>query len=122
MEPLASGETAEAPPQPSQPPPDRQGPPARRYDPERGRERAPAPETATARFGTLALRVLPGDAELTIDGEKWQAAAGETRMAIKLPEGRHRIEIQKEGFAKYVEEVLIRRDQTLTLNVSLVKR
>lgn len=124
MEPLAAGETAEPPPQPSSPPPaaDRQGPPPRRYEPDRDRERAPAPEAAPARFGTLALRVLPGDAELVIDGEKWQAAAGEERTAIKLPEGRHRIEIQKDGFAKYVEEVLIRRDQTLTLNVSLVRK
>jgi PEGA domain-containing protein len=120
MEPLAPGETAEAPPQPSAAPVDRQGPPARRYEPERPAERAPEP--APARFGTLALRVLPGDAELLVDGEKWATPAGQDRTLIKLPEGRHRIEIQKDGYAKYVEEILIRRDQTLTLNVSLVRR
>ncbi|HYN06734.1 MAG TPA: PEGA domain-containing protein [Vicinamibacterales bacterium] len=120
MEPLASGETAEAPPQPSAAPTDRQGAPPRRYEPDRAPERAP--ETAPARFGTLSLRVLPGDADLLVDGEKWLTPAGQDRTAIKLPEGRHRIEIQKEGFARYVEEILIRRDQTLTLNVSLVRR
>ncbi len=122
METLAAGETAEAPPQPSTAPVDRQaGPPPRRYEPS---DRAPerAPETAPARFGTLALRVLPGDAELIVDGEKWTTPAGEDRTAIRLPEGRHRIEIQKDGYAKYVEEILIRRDQTLSLNVSLVRR
>ena len=66
--------------------------------------------------------MLPGDAELSIDGEKWPAPAGQDRTAIRLPEGRHRIEIQKDGYARYVEEVLVRRDQTLTLNVSLIRR
>jgi hypothetical protein len=120
LEPLTPGETAEAPPQPSAAAAERQGPPMRRYEPDRPAERAP--EAAPARFGTLSLRVLPGDADLLVDGEKWPTPAGQDRTSIKLPEGRHRIEIQKEGFAKYVEEILIRRDQTLTLNVSLVRR
>jgi hypothetical protein len=120
LEPLAAGETAEAPPQPSAIPAERPGVPPRRYEPDREPQGPPA--TAPARFGTLSLRVLPGDAELLVDGEKWPTPAGQNRTAIKLPEGRHRIEIQKEGFAKYTEEILIRRDQTLTLNVSLVRR
>jgi hypothetical protein len=40
-------------------------------------------------------------------------------MTIRLPEGRHRIEVRREGYARYVEDVLIRRNATLTLNVSL---
>jgi len=121
LEPLSPGETEAPRPQPPTPPADRQGTPtARRYEPEREHERRP--ETAPASFGTLALRVLPGDAELIVDGEKWAVPAGEERTTIRLPEGRHRIEIHKEGYAKYVEEVLIRRDHTLTLNVSLVRR
>ena len=91
----------------------------RRYEPESTPAREA--EAAPARFGTLSLRVLPGDAELIVDGERWPAAAGQELIAIRLPEGRHRIEIQKAGYARYVEEILIRRDQTLTLNVSLKK-
>mgnify|MGYP003544609462 CR=1 FL=1 len=75
-----------------------------------------------SRSFALSLRVLPGDAELMVDGERWPTPAGQDRTAIRLPEGRHGIELQKEGYARYVEEVLIRRDQTLTLNVSLVRR
>ena len=119
MEPLGPGETSEPPPQPSPPAADRQTSRPRRYEPEPSpaREAEPAP----ARFGTLSLRVLPGDAELIVDGDRFPAPAGQDLIAIRLPEGRHRIEIQKEGYARYVEEILIRRDQTLTLNVSLKK-
>jgi hypothetical protein len=71
------------------------------------------------RFGTLALRIQPGDAEILIDGERWETPAGGDRVAIQLAEGRHRVEVRKAGFTTYAEDVLIRRDSTLSLNVSL---
>jgi hypothetical protein len=117
LTPLAPGEAAEAPPEPSTPPPDRQGggSPPRRYEPSSER----APEIAPARFGTLSLRVVPADAELLVDGVRWPTLSGDESTLIRMSAGRHRIEIQKEGYTRYVEEILIRRDQTLTLNVSL---
>lgn len=72
-----------------------------------------------ARFGTLALRVQPADAEVIIDGDRWNGPAGQELMTIQLPEGRHRVEVRSPGLAAYTEEVLIGRDRTLTLNVSL---
>jgi PEGA domain len=119
MTPLAPGETADTRPEPSAPPADRQsGPPPRRYEPPSER----APEAQPARFGTLSLRVVPADAELLVDDARWPTVTGDERTLIRLAEGRHRIEIQKEGYTRYVEEILIRRDQTMTLNVSLVRR
>jgi hypothetical protein len=120
MERLASGQVSEPPPPPSR---------AAADDDvfERPRPGGPAPRSGTrpadrssARFGTLSLRIQPGDAEILLDGEQWTAPAGQDRIAIELSEGRHRVEIRKSGFSSYSEEVLIRPGATLTLNVSLL--
>jgi hypothetical protein len=71
------------------------------------------------RFGTLALRIQPAGAEVYVDGERWAGAADTGVFNIELPEGRHHIEVRRAGMATYTEDVLIRRDRTLTLNVSL---
>jgi uncharacterized membrane protein len=44
-----------------------------------------------------------------------------TRLLVRLTEGRHTVEIRKEGYARYAEDVLIGEGRTLTLNVSLVR-
>jgi hypothetical protein len=125
LEPLAAGEAQE--PRPQGPPPG--------MDPrERGREmpeppRRPEPRQAPprpsqpAQFGTLSLRVVPADAEVFVDGERWSGPAGpvpaDLRLSIQLAPGRHKIEVRKQGLQTYIEEVLIRQGATLTLNVSL---
>jgi hypothetical protein len=129
MERLREGERSEDPPAPTEvrnegdrPAPDAPG---------RRRSRRPgapvpqssaapdAPAEAPARFGSLSIRVQPADAEIFIDGERWDAPAAGTRFSIELSEGRHRIEVRKAGFTSYAEDVLIRRGATLTLNVLL---
>jgi len=132
MERLRAGEVSDPPPPASEqeqtaeqpetrrPGPGRPGP----YRPGPGRP-APAPPDTTAdsdapaRFGSLSLRVQPGDAEIIVDGERWAAPSGQDRIAIQLSAGRHHIEVRKDGFATYSEDVLIRRESTMTLNVSL---
>ena len=80
----------------------------------------PAPMRQPQRsFGTLSVRVQPADAEILIDGQVWAAPRGEDRIGIQLAAGRHHVEVQKNGFARYTEDVLIRAGNTLTLNVSL---
>lgn len=117
LEPLAAGETSEPPPAPAA----RRGDAADRAD-RRPRTDEPEPQReAVARVGTLALRVQPEDAEITIDGAPWSAAAGESRLAIRLAEGRHRIEVRKTGYTTYAEEILIQRNRVLSLNVGLSK-
>jgi hypothetical protein len=66
------------------------------------------------------MRVQPGDADILIDGERWAAPTGQDRIVIQLAEGRHRIEVHKDGFSGYAEDVLIRRGAPFTLNVSLL--
>jgi hypothetical protein len=124
MRPLAAGGRADPPTPPREEDEDadqQQGGllPPRETDP-----RAPLPEErgirpAQARFGTLALRVQPADAEVFVDGERWDGAAEQGMFSIALPEGRHRVEVRRGGLATYTEDVLIRRDRTMTLNVSL---
>lgn len=121
LQPLGPGERSQPPSQPSG---DREDPDARSSAPFGGSQREvmprePAARQAPARFGTLALRVQPADAEVLINGERWTVADGQQLISIELPEGRHRIEVRRAGMATYTEDVLIRRDRTLTLNVAL---
>lgn len=122
LEPLAAGEPMEPAPTPSAAPDDDEEPAAAP-----GRPVEPAHEAETGRvapdghFGTLAIRVQPADAQVVVDGERWLVPAGETRLSIQMSEGRHTVEVRKAGFSSYREDVLIRRDRTLTINVSLTE-
>lgn len=118
LQPLSPGEQSMPPAPPSVRTDDDRFPPdagALRDPMTAGNQVAPA----AARFGTLALRVQPSDAEVLVDGSPWGAEAGQDVIHIELPEGRHHIEVRRNGMATYTEDVLIRRDRTLTLNVSL---
>jgi hypothetical protein len=70
-------------------------------------------------FGTLSIRVQPPDAEILVDGERWDRPAGESRLLVELSEGTHRLEIRKPGFKAYSSTVQVRRGETVPLNVSL---
>jgi hypothetical protein len=137
MEKLAAGDVAEprptpkepppdvgqpsAPNQPGQPPPPRRGPVGRRQPPpppNQGNQRG----GDTSAYGTLAIRVQPGNASVTIDGERWEGPQGQERLLVELSEGPHRVQIQRDGFEAFSSEVTIRRGETTPLNVSLRTR
>ena len=142
MEPLAEGETNEPPPTPVAGAEDdprgaddpREGPPRQGAPPDRPGLRpppapprpswpeAPAPQAPAAGFGTIALRVQPEGAEVLIDGERWEGPEGHERMSVQVAEGRHRIEIRREGFVTYSGEVEVRQGETTPVNVSLPPR
>jgi hypothetical protein len=122
---LAAGDRSEPPPAPSGPEPGEatatpRPMPAPRATvgvrPEPSAEPAQAP---VGRFGTLSIRVQPADADVFVDGERWASPGGQDRVSIQLSEGRHRIEVRREGMTTYAEDILIRRGATFTLNVSL---
>jgi hypothetical protein len=99
---------------PAPPPPDYP-----RY-PESPRGPEPPPERqGNGAHGTLAIRVQPADAEISIDGEPWRAPSGQERLTVDVPEGSHTVEIRKAGFRTYVTQVDVHRGQTTPLNVSL---
>lgn len=122
---LAAGQRSEPPPQPVPIGEDEGAEMARRQAPAM---RRPAPidrenpgeiVSAPGRFGTLSIRVQPADAEILIDGERWSSPGNQERITIQLTEGRHRIDVRREGMNTYTEDILIRRGATFTLNVSL---
>jgi hypothetical protein len=70
-------------------------------------------------FGTLNIRVQPGDATVIIDGERWDSPEGGSRLAVQLAAGSHRIEVRKDGFKPYSSTIQIRPGDTQALNISL---
>ena len=126
MQPLAAGETPDPRPVPSAGPPSQQG----SYDALGRRERSGPersepdprgqPERSSA-FGTLAIRVQPDQAEVLIDGEEWEGPDTGERLVVQLPEGEHRVEVRRQGFTSYGSTVRVRRGETTSLNVSLVR-
>jgi hypothetical protein len=133
MEKLGAGEATEPPPAPSAPqaesdrepradrPPDPGGrrPPERRETPPRDQ---PAPLAGQpARGGTLVLRVQPGDADILIDGELSRGPAGDERLVVQVLEGRHRVEIRKDGYVTFSGEVEVKAGDSQPVNVSLAR-
>ena len=121
MEPVAAGE----PPDPRPMPSATAAPQPRSYprdprDPRGGATRPGDPGAAAAdTMGTLSIRVQPAGATVLIDGERWEWPEGESRLVVDIPEGTHRIEVQREGHAPQSTTVVVRRGQTATVNISL---
>jgi hypothetical protein len=141
MEKLIPGDVAEQRPLPKDPPPEFQGgaplpnqpgtqqgppnvprapvgrpvplPPIRAGQPGGGEQSS---------YGTLMLRVQPGNATVLIDGERWDAPQDGDRLIVELAEGTHRVQVQRDGFDSYSNDVAIRRGETTPLNISLRTR
>jgi hypothetical protein len=134
MEPLAPGEPEPAKPEPNssiRPSPSRQSPisnttrrpgaaPRQPRDADVGVSELP-PDPAKAGYGTVALRVQPGPAAITIDGEPWEGPAADEPLIVQLTAGKHVVSIQKDGYRQYTTEVEVRAGRTSTLNVALTK-
>lgn len=135
MVPLGPGEQAEPRPVPSEPPaagapgpaeprhaaPGRPGPPRGGPGPA-GPPPAARSQGLSGQSGTLAIRVQPADAEIFIDGERWQGPSGPERLEIRVPDGPHRIEVRKEGYQSFSTEFQVRGGQTTPVNVSLPRQ
>ena len=130
LEPLAPGEAAEprpvaTPPAGGQYPQGQYPPPPGQYPPPAAGRTRPLPERGaearpdSSNFGTLAIRVQPSDAVVTIDGERWDSPEGGSRLLVQLAPGPHRVDVRKDGFKSYSTSITIRPGATETLNVSL---
>jgi hypothetical protein len=130
MEPIAAGE-----PEPVRPAPSaraaaaREGQrvPAPGRDPRvpRGREPRPPVDPATgvgSEFGSITFQVQPADAEVLIDGERWQGPRADEALVVQVAAGRHRVEIRKDGYQPFTSEVEVASGQTLPINVSLPRQ
>jgi len=143
MERLAAGEAPEPRPQPPAPPPGAQpgpgqpvpgqaypmppqgrGPGGRRMPPQPSPYPQNPPQGAPGNaqpsaYGTLAIRVQPGGADILVDGELWHGPEAQDRLVVDVAEGQHTIEIRKSGYRTYVTGVEVRRGTTTPVNVSL---
>jgi len=72
-----------------------------------------------AQFGILALRVQPGDAAVTIDGDVWEPSNETGPLVVQLVTGVHTIEIRKDSYRTYITELAVRQGETTTLNVAM---
>jgi hypothetical protein len=135
MVPLPAGETAEPRPVPPPEPPrgdpqdqpqgygPRGGPPqGPQRMPPQSLPRNPAPAPSDSRYGSVSIRVQPADADVMIDGERWSGPASQDRLIVQLSEGRHHVDVKKDGFEQYSGDVQVRRGETVTLNISLLRR
>jgi hypothetical protein len=75
-----------------------------------------------SRFGTLRIRVQPGDAVVLIDGEEWRGPETQDALVVQLSEGTHRIEVRKDGYDSYSTDIRIRQGEATAVNVSLPKQ
>jgi PEGA domain len=121
MQPSAAGEKSEmpalAPPVPPPPPGSAMIP----HPPISGApfQVQPAGSRPASGFGTVSLRVQPGDAEILIDGEPWNASAPGERLVVQLAGGTHHIEIRKSGYRSYTNDITVQPGDSMPLNVSL---
>jgi hypothetical protein len=117
LQPLASGEPEEPRPAPLE------GTPRYQRPGPGGGSPVPSPrrDRPRADYGAVAVRVQPVDAEVFVDGERWNVSEGSDYIVIQLSEGEHRIEIRKDGYRGYSTTVRVPKDDTVTLNVVLTK-
>jgi hypothetical protein len=121
MEKLAAGEPNEPRPQPAPEPQAQASPQYGSFPPQGPPPDQYPPVAGDSRFGQVAIRVQPGDADVLIDGEPWRNPAGADRLVVHLSAGTHRVEIRKDGYDPFVTAVEIKRGETTVLNVSLAR-
>jgi hypothetical protein len=71
-------------------------------------------------FGTVSIRVQPHDAEIYVDGERWQTSDDQQGFSIQLAPGRHRVEVKKSGYRTFTAEVDVQPGELTPVNVSLL--
>ena len=81
-----------------------------------------ATAAAPADYGMLSLRVQGGAGGVLIDGERWQAPSNDDGVMLQLTTGRHVVEVEKEGYRRYITEVTVQKGETASVNVVLTKQ
>jgi hypothetical protein len=142
LEKQAPGTPPDPEPQPQQPPPGQyqqqpgqpgqypQQPPSTSSAPAPGpgpygrQSRRPPQATMRAtnpsEFGTLSIRVQPTDAQIYVDGERWETGESQRGFSIQLGPGRHHVEVKKDGFKTFSTDVQVESGELTPLNVSLL--
>ena len=124
MVPLGPGETAE--PRPAEPPPPQNAPGARITPSPQGAYPTPQgaylPPGNRSESAALSIRVQPANAEVFIDGERWQGAASDERLVVQVGPGVHHVEARSEGYRTYQSDITVRPGETSAVNISLSRQ
>jgi hypothetical protein len=142
LEKLTPGETQDPVPVPAEPRADAGGERGRPYPPFAGdprtRRRPPAPasppppggpatpaspstQSAPSRAAVLSIRVQPAGATVFIDGERWSGPDDGERLIVQVPDGRRRIEVEREGYERFSTEIDVLAGQTVPVNINLTR-
>ncbi|HSF13943.1 MAG TPA: PEGA domain-containing protein [Vicinamibacteria bacterium] len=79
----------------------------------------PAPAPASTELASLVVRAQPADVLIIVNGEPWSAPPGADSLTLHLPAGRHRVEIEKEGYETFRTQVDLSPGESTDLNVQL---
>jgi len=119
MMPLGPGEAPES--RPAEPPPPQGAQTAPPQPPRGAFPPPPPPPVAQARSTSLSIRVLPANAEVLIDGERWESSA-EDRLVVQVEPGTHHVEARRDGYRTYATDINVRPGETSTINISLSRQ
>jgi len=103
------------------PPPPRGVPGQRPEGPPPGAYPPPPPGTRSD-AASLSIRVQPANAEVLIDGERWDGPSGEERLVIQVAPGVHHVEVRHDGYRTYQTDLNARPGETSTVNISLTRQ
>jgi len=122
-EPPAPQNTPGAPPGPPNrfppPPPGGAPSPPGAYPPPQGIYPPPGNRSES---GSLSIRVQPANADVFIDGARWEGAAGDQRLVVQVAPGLHHVEARSEGYRTYQSDITVRPGETSTVNISLSRQ
>jgi hypothetical protein len=132
MMPLGPGEPPEPRPAEQPPPPGGQGAPPptgpNQYPPypppARGAYPPPPPPPPggnQAQSTSLSIRVQPANADVFIDGERWESS-GDDRLVVQVAPGTHHVEVRRDGYRTYATDINVRPGETSTVNISLTRQ
>ena len=64
----------------------------------------------------------PADADVLIDGERWEGPAADEALVVQIAPGSHRIEVRREGYRSYTAQIDVRVGETTPVNISLPRQ
>jgi len=70
-------------------------------------------------LGTVTISFRPVSADVYVDGERWAPSVPGGPLAVKLPPGRHTIDVRAAEHRSFSAVIDVRRGESIPLNVSL---
>jgi len=70
------------------------------------------------RQGSIVFGVLPGDAQVWVNGSRRSLVRRGNAYALDLQPGRHRVEVRRTGYRPYYNDIDVRSGATFALNIN----